>query len=100
MATTVGAARRQPRTEFGFRREGRLVGGRLVGGSRGERVSKWQGHPAAKLIRCRVAASLSFLLIHGLSESLRGLGIADCGKLGAREVLRSLQPHIDPRSGW
>jgi len=27
------------------------------------------------------------------------VGIADCGKLGAREVLRSLQPRIDPEAG-
>src|SRR5262249_2667840 len=100
VATAAAAARHQSRAELGFCWKDRLVGRRLVGWSRGERLSKWQDHSAAKLVRCRIATSLSFLPIHGLSESVRGLGIADCGELGAREVLRRLQPHIHPGSRW
>ena len=38
-------------------------------------------------------------LVHGLPEPVRGLGTADCGKLDARQVLRGVQPHVDPGSG-
>src|SRR5262249_60212302 len=100
MATTVGAPRHRARAQFGFRRKDRLVGRRFVGRTRGERLSKWQDRSTAKLIRYRIAAGLSFLLIHGLSESVRGLGIADRGKPGTRQVLRRLQPDGHPARGW
>src|SRR5262249_33733942 len=100
MATTVAAPRHRPRAKFAFRRKDRLVGRRLVGRTRGERLSKWQDRSTAKLVRYRIATGLSFVPIHGLSEPVRGLGIADCRKPGTREVLRRLQPHIHPGSGW
>ena len=98
MAATIGAARRRCRTGLDLRRPDWLVGRRSAGGPRGEQLSERQDRAPARFVGRAVAPSLSFLLIHSLSEFVRGLGIADRGKPGAREVLCGFGSHIDSGS--
>src|ERR1700732_75805 len=99
MATTAGAARRGCRTGLDLRRADWLVGRRPAGGTGSDRLSGRQDRALARLVGGGAAPSLSFLLVYGISEPLRGLGIADRGKPRTRQVLRCIELHIDTGSG-
>jgi hypothetical protein len=69
----------------------------LIAGAAGKQLFRQQNDAGFRPVGRGVARMLSFLLVHGLAESVRGLGTSNRGKLGAWKVLRGFKPYVQ---GW